>query len=203
MSGLPESYLTPMHLPFNRTCLEERFRMMAPDEDPGGTGVWVALRGRELLVDDADGFRLPYGEIDRFGWGDGLFIGMHDDRPCRLVHLFKTADIPVGLKAYPLMDPEPVLPIDLLTLGGLGRMIRHWEKESLHCGTCGRLMERLPGEWGKVCTSCRTHHFPRVHPCAIVLVQRPGEVLLTRKPEWAPNRYSLVAGFLEMGECLE
>jgi NAD+ diphosphatase len=28
-------------------------------------------------------------------------------------------------------------------------------------------------------------------------------VLLTRKPEWALNRYSLVAGFQEFGESLE
>ncbi|MCO5761143.1 MAG: hypothetical protein NHG36_06485, partial [Chromatiaceae bacterium] len=40
-------------------------------------------------------------------------------------------------------------------------------------------------------------------PCAIVLVQRGDEVLLTRKPEWAPNRYGLVAGFVEFGEALE
>ena len=64
-------------------------------------------------------------------------------------------------------------------------------------------MERLPGEWGKRCVACATQHFPQVSPCAIVLVHRPGEVLLTRKPEWAPNRYSLVAGFVEFGECLE
>ena len=25
-------------------------------------------------------------------------------------------------------------------------------------------------------------------------------MLLTRKPEWAPNRYGLVAGFIEFGE---
>ena len=37
----------------------------------------------------------------------------------------------------------------------------------------------------------------------IVAVRRPGEILLTRKREWAPNRYSLVAGFLDPGECLE
>jgi NAD+ diphosphatase len=34
-------------------------------------------------------------------------------------------------------------------------------------------------------------------------VTRPGEVLLTRKSAWAPNRYSLVAGFQEFGESLE
>jgi NAD+ diphosphatase len=34
-------------------------------------------------------------------------------------------------------------------------------------------------------------------------VRRPGEVLLVRKPEYAANRYGLIAGFIECGECLE
>jgi NAD+ diphosphatase len=37
----------------------------------------------------------------------------------------------------------------------------------------------------------------------IVLVRRPGELLLTRKSVWPPGRYSLVAGFIDVGECLE
>jgi NAD+ diphosphatase len=34
-------------------------------------------------------------------------------------------------------------------------------------------------------------------------VRREGEVLLTRKAEWPEGRYSLVAGFVDFGECLE
>jgi len=56
---------------------------------------------------------------------------------------------------------------------------------------------------GKKCVACSYSHYPHIHPCAIVLVERPGEVLLVRKPAWPEGRYSLVAGFLEFGECLE
>jgi NAD+ diphosphatase len=107
------------------------------------------------------------------------------------------------LRAESLVAAEPALPIELLSLGGLARMVLHWEHHSRCCPACGPPLERLPGEWGKRCAACVTHLFPQVAPCAIVLVRRPGEVLLTRKPEWAPGRYSLVAGFLEFGECLE
>ena len=37
----------------------------------------------------------------------------------------------------------------------------------------------------------------------MVLVTRGRELLLVRKPEWAPGRYSAVAGFVEPGETLE
>jgi NAD+ diphosphatase len=198
---LPENYLSPLHLPFNRTCLDRRFRMGTPDADPGAAGVWLAVRGNDLLVTGPpDQPELPGGE---FGWEEGLHLGSWDGRPCRLVRLAREALPPGGLRAENLLAAEPRLPIDLLSLGGLGRMVLHWERHSRHCAACGAPVERLPGEWGKRCAACASHIFPQIAPCAIVLVRRPGEMLLTRKPEWAPNRYSLVAGFVEFGECLE
>ena len=198
---LPASYVSPLHLPFNRTCLDRSLRLAAPDQDPGGAGVWVAVRGNDLLVTGPpERPLLPEGDCD---WEDHLYLGTWNGRPCRLVRLARAAPLPDGLRAENLLAVEPSLPIELLSLGGLGRMALHWEQHSRHCPACGAPVERLPGEWGKRCAACATQHFPQVSPCAIVLVRRPGEVLLTRKPEWAPNRYSLVAGFLEMGECLE
>jgi NAD+ diphosphatase len=110
---------------------------------------------------------------------------------------------PEDLEPFGLVDENPQLPIELLSLGGMGRMILHWEKRSRFCGYCGQPTAWLPGDWGRGCDSCKNHLFPAIHPCSIVLVTRPGEVLLTRKPNWAPNRYSLVAGFQEFGESLE
>jgi NAD+ diphosphatase len=199
--ALPTSYLSPLHLPFNRTCLDSRLQFAPPDADPGGSGVWLMLRGSELLVGgDAEHPVLP--EEDH-GWSAGLYLGTWEGRPCRLVRSPHEAPIPQGLRLANLLAAEPTLPVELLTLGGLGRMVLHWERHSRHCPACGTVLARLPGEWGKCCAACASHYFPQIAPCAIVLVRRPGEVLLTRKPEWAPNRYSLVAGFIEFGECLE
>lgn len=201
MSALPTTFASPLHLPFNRTCLAERFQLAPPDADPGGCGVWLAIHGTDLLVVAApDGPLLPGAD---YGWEGGLYLGTWDGQPCRLVHLSGRVTIPADLRAESLTAAEPALPIELLSIGGLARMILHWERHSRCCPTCGRLLERLSGEWGKHCQSCTTHLFPQIAPCAIVLVRRPGEVLLTRKPEWPPNRYSLVAGFLEFGESLE
>lgn len=198
---LPTAYLSPAHLPFNSTCLAGRLQLAVPDADPGGPGVWLAVRGNDLLVaGPADRPILPAGASS---WGDGLYLGTWDDRPCRLVRLEKTAPLPAGLRAESLLAAAPLLPIELLSLGGLGRMVLHWERHSRHCPACGTVLERLPGEWGKRCPECAAPLFPQVSPCAIVLVRRPGEVLLTRKPDWAPKRYSLVAGFIDFGECLE
>jgi NAD+ diphosphatase len=61
----------------------------------------------------------------------------------------------------------------------------------------------MASAWGKRCTGCAAEHFPHIHPCAIVLVRKGNELLLTRKAEWPAGRYSLVAGFLDFGESLE
>lgn len=199
--SLPTGYHSALQLPFNRTCLDERLQLTSPDADPGGSGVWLAVRGGDLLV--AGPREWPVLPEGSFGWGDGLYLGSWDGRPCRLARIKKDDPLPDGLHPENLLAAEPALPIELLSLGGLARMVLHWERHSRCCPACGAVLERLPGEWGKRCPACAAMLFPQVAPCAIVLVRRPGEVLLTRKPEWAPNRYSLVAGFLEFGECLE
>jgi NAD+ diphosphatase len=198
MMTLPNRYPSPLHLPFNRACLDGSFQLAAPDADPGGAGVWLAVQGSSLLVTAAT--QLPTGSS---GWGEGLYLGSWEGRPCRLVEFAPAEPLPGGLRAESLTAAEPALPIELLTLGGLGRMILHWERHSCCCPTCGRSLQRLPGEWGKQCAVCASHLYPQVAPCAIVLVRRPGEVLLVRKPEWVPRRYGLVAGFIEFGEALE
>lgn len=198
---LPESYLSARHLPFNHTCLQGRFHFAPPDADPGGTGHLLLLHGNDLLVTgDTGNPELPRMEAP----GNApLYLGQWDGAPCRVVRLMREEPVPAGLRGEGLLAAEPELSIELLSLGGLARMVLHWEAQSRFCPACGQPLERLSGEWGKRCVACSTQLFPQVAPCAIVLVRRPGEVLLTRKPEWAPNRYSLVAGFVELGECLE
>ena len=201
MTALPEAYASPIHLPFNRACLDEQFTLQTPQPDPGGPGYGLLLRGSKMLVaKEQDKFELPFGE-----WSEvqSLFLGRWQEQSCRLVELGDDDMVPDELENFGLLDEQPLLPIDLLSLGGMGRMILHWRNRSRYCGYCGGPTVWLAGEWGRGCPSCGAHAYPAIHPCAIVLVTRPGEVLLTRKPTWAPNRYSLVAGFQEFGESLE
>ncbi len=197
---LPEYFLSPAHLPFNAAALREKFRPAAPDTDPGGAGCCLLLRGTDLLLDAAGRLprQAPVELVD-----PPLYIGDWEGTPCRIVTLKAGAELPAGLVAESLLAAEPSLPIDLLTLGGTAGQIVYWEQTSRFCSRCGGENGRLAGGWGKKCSGCGHEHFPHIHPCAIVLVRRPGEVLLTRKAAWPVGRYGLVAGFLDFGECLE
>ena len=95
------------------------------------------------------------------------------------------------------------LPDELLSLGGMAMQGLWWESTSGHCPRCGTRTERIAGEWGRRCGSCRYEHYPHLHPAVIVLVKDGDRVLLARKREWAPGRYALVAGFVDNGESLE
>jgi len=201
----PAAVATAIELPFNRAILDQQLELIAPDQDPGEEGFWLLLRGEELLTVVRDHqLQLPLGESPLLTSSHPpLYIGQWQERPCRLVAVPKTTELPNQLQPQALRWTESQAALPLLSLGGVGRMILHWEASSRYCGHCGAAMVRLPGEWGKACSACQAHHFPRIHPCVIGLVVRGREILLARKPEWALGRYSLVAGFVEFGECLE
>ncbi|MEA3543911.1 MAG: NAD(+) diphosphatase [Thermodesulfobacteriota bacterium] len=203
MKTLPVDYCpSVIDLPFNRASLLNNYRPATPDQDPGGEGVWLALQEMNLLT--VEGEKLPEGDSP-FLTTDSppLYIGQWQDRPCRLLHIPSQIVLPSHLQKQSLRATEPQLSIELLSLAGVGQMILHWEHSSRHCGHCGGKMIRFDNEWGKRCQACNNNHFPRIHPCVIGLIIKKDEILLAHKAEWDDGRYSLVAGFVEFGECLE
>lgn len=204
MTPLPDFFPSPLHLPFNSACLQGKFSLSAPACDPGGAGYWLVLRGTEMLVTES--LQLPEEEDGPGFFVDGrepLYIGTWEGRPCRVLALPKEHPLPAGYVMESLLATDPALSIELLTLGGIGSQVLHWERGSRFCSRCGGELGRLADGWGKQCCNCGYDHYPHIHPCVIVLVRRGDEVLLTRKSIWPAGRYSLVAGFLDFGECLE
>ena len=188
-----------VNLPFNGEIIRSRFTQRKPGELVGtAAGYWVFLQGDALLLAEAELYRgdLPDGfiSLDR-----SLLFGEWDGEPVRLMTIPKDHPLPEPLRAVAFGD----LPNDLMTLFGLARQILYWERMSCHCSRCGSSMERITPTWGKRCLSCGHDHYPHIHPCIIVLIRRGSEFLLVRKPEWAPGRFSLVAGFVDFGESLE
>ncbi len=201
----PNSFPTPADLPFNRASLNRNLQPATPDQDPGGDGVWLLLQGMNILtVAGTDGQKLPAGASPFLITNSPpLYIGQWQNRPCRLLDIPPTSELPAQLQPQPIRANKPNISTALMSLAGVGQMILHWESTSSHCGNCGKPMVRIHHEWGKECQGCNNHHFPRIHPCVIGLVIKGDEILLARKAEWADGRYSLVAGFVEFGECLE
>lgn len=201
----PDTYDSPLHLPFNQNCLEGQFEFLLPDGDPDGSGYWIMIHGGEIaLIEDDGSLILPSGELSAgISSTDILYIGQWQKQPCRVVTIDHPSELPESFHLHGMASPLLQTSIELLSLFGLARQISHWHENSRFCASCGQQQQWLAGEWGKICKHCSRHHFPHIHPCVIVVVRRPGEILMARKADWPEGRYSLVAGFLDMGECLE
>jgi len=200
-------YPENINLPFNFAYIKDAFELRHPlPYEPDEEGTWAIIQGNSVVVmQDENGFTLPEGElpIGLTPKAPPLCIGLWHGKPLRAIALSSKLILPPSFAAEQFNAIEQRLDMQTLTLAGLAKQILHWEQQSRHCSACGTQTERIPATWGKKCGGCNAVHFPHIHPCAIVLVKRGNELLLTRKAEWAAGRYSLVAGFLDFGESLE
>jgi NAD+ diphosphatase len=88
------------------------------------------------------------------------------------------------------------------------RGILHWHRHQRFCGSCGARTVARDGGSARVCESagCQRLLFPRIEPAVIMLVQAPGRpdrCLLARHRGSPEGAFSLLAGFVEVGESLE
>lgn len=81
--------------------------------------------------------------------------------------------------------------------------ISNWLKNSKFCGCCGATMNILATELAMKCSLCGHLVYPRISPAIIVAVTYENQLLLAHAKTFTPNRYSVIAGFVEPGETLE
>jgi NAD+ diphosphatase len=100
------------------------------------------------------------------------------------------------------------LPADQARMLAYARGLLYWGRQQRYCGRCGSAAELRHAGHLRACTNgaCGALIFPRIEPAVITLVEtstRPRRCLLARHRASAAGRYSLLAGFLELGESLE
>ncbi|QGK68935.1 NAD(+) diphosphatase [Allosaccharopolyspora coralli] len=79
-----------------------------------------------------------------------------------------------------------------------------WHDRSRYCAVCGAGTRGVRLGWVQQCSGCDREEYPRTDPAVICLVHDGGDqVLLARQPVWPRDRYSVLAGFVEVGEALE
>jgi NAD+ diphosphatase len=81
--------------------------------------------------------------------------------------------------------------------------LARWHGRHRFCANCGGASEIVRGGWSRACAACAAEHFPRVDPVVIMLAEHDDRLLLGRQPHYPPNRYSALAGFVEVGETIE
>jgi NAD+ diphosphatase len=172
---------------------------------PQDNGRCFLFAGDQMLVLAGDPPRIPDMatlvalDLTPQNWA---LLGFHDGTPC-FVGQLPTAELPPPLQAIGLRQAYGLLPEHDYGIAGYAAQIAYWERTTRFCPVCATATESLAAERAKRCPACGFTQYPRVSPAMIVLIHRPGQVLLTRQPQWPQGRYSLVAGFVEPGESLE
>jgi NAD+ diphosphatase len=164
-------------------------------EDAPEPGFVIATRGSAVAVDGEPGARtLRRGT----GTAGGFRLGALDGVPVYAVAA--EPDEPVA----GLRDLANQLPDDAWAAASLATQLVDYAATTRYCGTCAAPRAWNDHDLGRLCPNGHETAYPRIAPCAIVLVHDGGHrVLLGKRANWPVNRYSLFAGFVEQGESVE
>ena len=92
---------------------------------------------------------------------------------------------------------------DIFNLAGRAIQIINWDKDHKYCGRCGSLMKEGKAERVKLCPQCGLENYPRISPAVIVAILKGDEILLAHNKKFSKGVFSLIAGFVELGESFE
>jgi NAD+ diphosphatase len=155
----------------------------------------LTAAGRPVAVDGRDGVLLGMdGEA-------GVFAADLSDMDESAALRAAGADAATDVRAlFRELEPQ-----DAATLA-YARGMLHWARNQRFCGACGSPTESRHAGHQRVCGGCGKLLFPRIEPAVIMLVEAPDaprRCLLALHRGAAPNAYSTLAGFVEIGESFE
>ncbi|WP_413736614.1 NAD(+) diphosphatase [Sodalis sp. RH21] len=91
----------------------------------------------------------------------------------------------------------------LFQLAGRGVQLAEFYRAHHYCGYCGHITRSSKKEWACLCDHCRERYYPQIAPCIIVAIRRGDDILLAQHTRHRGGIYTVLAGFVEVGETLE
>ena len=88
-------------------------------------------------------------------------------------------------------------------LAGRGVQLAEFYRSHKYWGYCGHTMHPSKTEWAMLCGHCRERYYPQIAPCIIVAIRREDTILLAQHTRHRNGIYTVLAGFVEVGETLE
>jgi len=81
--------------------------------------------------------------------------------------------------------------------------LMNWYAQNKFCGKCGTKTQQKPDERAVICPVCQSVFFPKISPAIIVTITCNDKILLARNTNFPGGWYSLIAGYVDIGETLE
>jgi NAD+ diphosphatase len=163
-----------------------RRELLVPEEGPLGDGLLQAVRVLEAQA------------VMR-----RVFLGMLGGRPCYAVEVPEDFQAPGGWSFHSLRALVGAVDEVLYAAAGSAVQLLHWDRTHAFCGCCGTATVAKGDERAKLCPACGHVAYPRINPAIIVAVTRGDELLLARSRRSRTGVFSVLAGYVEVGESLE
>ncbi|WP_243466413.1 NAD(+) diphosphatase [Methanosarcina mazei] len=179
-------------------------------EPPAGRtekALWFIFRGRDILlkVNKNPGAIPKLQDIGELGLPAvrEQYLGMLEGTHCFSVEFPADVRAPEGMKFVDLRQAYSEMSEGCFELVNKAVQVMEWDRTNQFCSRCGAKTLQKPGERGKECPECGELFYPRISPAVIVLIRKGSKILLARSPNFPPDMYSLIAGFVEPGETAE
>lgn len=149
---------------------------------------------QQLLVDD--NFQLPQVEKLKND------LVLSDDQQVIARDLLDNQIIPVGYQLMPIRQLLQYWSYQQFEEASRAVQLLEWRRNHQFCGHCGEKTQQSTDQFAMMCPRCGYNQYPRINPCIITIITRDDEILLARTTR-NKTMYSLIAGFVEVGETLE
>ncbi len=181
--------------------------LVTPPAERDEPALWFAFhRGEMLIVQSEDEAQLPCClDLSELGLSTvrSLYLGTYGGKHCYVSELEHADALPDGHELQGLRALFGSVDETLAALAGRAFQIVEWDRNHQYCSRCGTPTEARREERSRTCPKCKYTTYPPISPAIMILITRGREILLARKPEWMPKRFSALAGFVEPGETLE
>ncbi|WP_394128570.1 NAD(+) diphosphatase [Vibrio hepatarius] len=159
---------------------------------------WCVVSGSDVwLVDNA----IPFANAQDLSLptSSAIEIGRYNNAP---VLWLNAADVEQDIELISLRECLH-FPKELFLLLSKAVQYSHMTQSMRFCPLCGGRNHLNHNQLAMQCGDCRTLHYPRIFPCIIVAVRKQGQILLAQHPRHRNGMYTVIAGFVEVGETLE
>ena len=154
------------------------------------------FRQQQLLVDEH--FQLP--QVER------LQHDLNLSENCEIIarDLKEDEPVPEGYQLVPIRQLVQVWSRPQFEQASRAVQLLEWRRNHRFCSKCGHVTQQHVSQYAMICPSCGYNQYPRVNPCVITIITRgTDEILLAKNARNKTQMYSLIAGFVEVGETLE
>lgn len=167
--------------------------------------IYFLFYNDELLVKSEDNKAIipSIQDLDNLKLNNTQYVGSINGQNCFCGELKNNDFIPINMYFSKLKALTHHLSEDMFWIGGRAIQIVNFNNDYKYCGRCGTLTQKVEGEKSKKCPKCGLVNYPRISPAIIVAVVKEGKLLLAHNNQSPVDLYSVVSGFVEVGETFE